>query len=251
MIKVKNYLIDCGAMFKRSFKLTIRSPEAVFVSAFLPAAMMWLFVSVFGNMFHVNFIMPAILILSIGQSASSVALSVNIDINKGIVDRFLSMPIYRSSILFAQSLTQLLKSAVACAIVIGVAFALGYRTEAGALQWMGGLGLVLLITFALTWLFILLGMSVKSTEVAGLLMVPPMILPYLSTGFTSAEGMSRGLAWFATHQPLTPMIESLRSLFLGAPVANYHIFPAIAWCIGIIAFSFIMCSVLLYRRTKK
>lgn len=260
MKAIGNYFKDCRAMFLRNFKLSLRSPEALFMCIAMPALMMWMFVSLFGGAMnkevlggleYVNFVLPAILILTIGQTASGVSISVNVDMQRGIIDRFLSMPIYRTSILFGQAITTMIKSVISCAIVLVIAFALGFRPVAGVSAWLSVAALTLFIMFAFTWLFILLGIIVRSTEVAGLLMVAPMILPYFSTGFAPAEAMPLGLAWFARYQPLTPMIETLRALFLGAPLSRADVFAAVLWTAGIFVLSFSLCVFLLHKRTRK
>ena len=244
---------DSFSMFRRCMLISLRKPDALVTSIVAPVCMMLLFVLVFGESMNVgggsfvNFIVPGVLLQCIGQCATFTAMTVNEDLTKGIFDRFRSMPIAKSAVLTGHVLAATARNIIATTAVIGAAFLVGFRPEASFVQWLGIAGVLLLFMLAITWLSVVFGIAVKSTESAGALMIPVTILPYISSGFVPVESIAAGLQSFAQHQPMTPIIDTVRALSMGltAPTNTWQI--AVLWCVGIITGSYLV-AVQMYRR---
>jgi ABC-2 type transport system permease protein len=228
---------DSTIMLRRNFKHTVRNPVAVFNAILLPIVIMLMFVGEIGGAFnvgvkYVDYATPGMIVLTICYGLSATALAVNSDMTKGIINRFKVMDISRSAVLSAQVLSTVLRTLVAVAAIIGVAFALGFRPHASFLQWLGVIGLVIVVSFATSWLTVALGLAAKTPESAGMASVPIVLLPFLSSAIVPADKMGPGVRQFAEYQPFTPIIETLRGLLTGEPSASKAII-AVAWCVGI------------------
>jgi len=151
---------------------------------------------------------------------------------KGVINRFKVMDVGRGAVLTGHVVASLLTNLIAVGAIIGVAFALGFRSSAGLLDWLGAIGLIVLVGFAAAWLTVALGLAAKTPESAGLATVPLIMLPFFSSAIVPADKMGAGVRQFAEYQPFTPIIESLRGLLAGTPSAGYVI-AALAWCAGI------------------
>ena len=162
---------------------------------------------------------PGIILLCAGFGAAGTAVGVAEDMTSGIIDRFRTMPIASAGVITGHVVASLLRNLVATTVVIVVALVVGFRPSAGPLQWLAALGLVALWILTITWLFAALGLVARSTEAAGNYGFALLFLPYLSSAFVPLATLPAGLRWFAEHQPLTPVIESIRGLLLGAEVA--------------------------------
>ena len=173
---------------------------------------------------------PGIILLCAGFGAAGTAVGVAEDMTSGIIDRFRTMPIASAAVITGHVVASLLRNLVATAVVIMVALVVGFRPSAGPLQWLGALGLVALWILTITWLFAALGLVARSTEAAGNYGFALLFLPYLSSAFVPLATLPAGLRWFAEHQPLTPVIESIRGLLLGAEVGSAPLW-AIGWCL--------------------
>ncbi|MDG4820735.1 ABC transporter permease [Asanoa sp. WMMD1127] len=224
-------------MLGRNFKHTLRNPVAVFNAVLFPIILMLMFVYVIGGAFdiqgdYVDYATPGLVILTICYGLSATALSVNSDMTKGIINRFKVMDISRSAVLSAHVAASLLRTLIAIAALIGVAFLMGFRSPASFTEWLGAIGLIVLVSFATSWFTVALGLAAKSPESAGLIAVPLVILPFLSSAIVPAETMAAGVRQFAQYQPFTPIIETLRGLLTGEPSGSKAI-VAIAWCVGI------------------
>jgi ABC-2 type transport system permease protein len=228
---------DSIIMLRRNFKHTVRNPVAVFNAVLLPIVIMLMFVGEIGGAFnvgvkYVDYATPGMIVLTICYGLSATALAVNSDMAKGIINRFKVMDISRSAVLSAQVIATMLRTLIAVAAIIGVAFALGFRPRASVLDWLGAIGFIVLISFATSWLTIALGLAAKSPESAGMTVVPLILLPFLSSAIVPAAKMGPGIRQFAEYQPFTPIIETLRGLLTGQPSGTNPI-TAIAWCAGI------------------
>jgi ABC-2 type transport system permease protein len=224
-------------MLGRNFKHTIRNPVTVFNAVLLPIVIMLMFVGEIGGAFnvgvkYVQYATPGMIVLALCYGLSATALAVNSDMTKGIINRFKVMDISRSAVLSAQVVASILRSLVAIAAIIGVAFALGFRPVASFPEWLGAVGLIVLVCFATSWLTVALGLAAKTPESAGMAAVPLLLLPFLSSAIVPTQKMGPGVRQFAEYQPFTPIIETLRGLLAGHPSAGYAI-TAIAWCAGI------------------
>ncbi len=228
---------DSTVMLRRNFKHTVRNPVAVFNTVLLPIVIMLMFVGEIGGAFnvgvkYVDYATPGMIVLTICYGLSATALAVNSDMTKGIINRFKVMDISRSAVLNAQVVATVLRTLVAIAAIIGVAFGLGFRPQASFLDWLGVISLIVLVSFATSWLTVALGLAAKTPESAGMVVVPLVLLPFLSSAIVPADKMGPGVRQFAEYQPFTPMIEALRGLLTGAPSASKAII-AVAWCLGI------------------
>ena len=224
-------------MLRRNFKHTVRNPVAVFNAVLFPIVLMLMFVYVIGGAFNVgvkyiDYATPGMIVLAICYGLSATALAVNSDMTKGIINRFKVMDISRSAVLSGHVVATMLRSLVAIAAIIGVAFALGFRPAASFLEWLGAIGLIVLVSFAASWLTVALGLAAKTPESAGMATVPLILLPFLSSAIVPVATMGAGVRQFAEYQPFTPIIETLRGLLAGTPSAGDAI-AAVAWCAGI------------------
>jgi len=228
---------DSTIMLRRNFKHTVRNPVAVFNAILLPIVIMLMFVGEIGGAFnvgvrYVQYATPGMIVLTICYGLSATALAVNSDMTKGIINRFKVMDISRSAVLSAQVVATVLRTLVAVAAIIGVAFALGFRPAASFPEWLGAIGLIAGVSFATSWLTVALGLAAKTPESAGMASVPIVLLPFLSSAIVPADKMGPGIRQFAEYQPFTPIIETLRGLLTGGPSASKAII-AVAWCVGI------------------
>jgi ABC-2 type transport system permease protein len=237
MSTIATSLSDSSIMLRRNFKHIARTPVTVFNAALMPVVMMLIFVYVFGNAFNVgqhyiDYATPGLLLLAISYGLSGTAVSVSSDMAKGIINRFKVMDVSRGAVLTGHVVATMLTNAIAIAAVVGVAFALGFRSPATALDWLGALGIVAATSFAASWLTVALGMAAKTPESAGMSVVPLIMLPFVSSAIVPAAQMGQGIRQFAQYQPFTPIIEALRGLLAGHPSGGY-IAAALAWCVGI------------------
>jgi ABC-2 type transport system permease protein len=224
-------------MLRRNVKHTLRNPTAVFNAILFPIVIALMFVYVLGGAFsvgvdYIDYVAPGLIVMTIGYGLSATSMAVNSDMTKGIINRFKVMDISRGAVLTGHVFASMLRSLIAIAAIIGVAFLIGFRSSASLLDWLGAIGFIALVCFATTWLTVALGLAAKTAESAGLATVPLIMLPFLSSAFVPADTMAAGVRQFAEYQPFTPIIETLRGLFNGTPSAGDAI-AAIAWCTGI------------------
>lgn len=230
-------LVDSSIMLRRNFKHIARNPVTVFNAALMPVMMMLIFVYVFGSAFdvgggdYINYATPGMLLLAISYGLSGTAVSVSSDMAKGVINRFKVMDVSRGAVLTGHVVATILTNAVAIVAVLGVAFALGFRTSASALEWLGAIGVMAATSFAASWLTVALGMAAKTPESAGMTVVPLLMLPFLSSAIVPADKMGQGVRQFAEYQPFTPIIESLRGFLTGNPSGG-DTAAALAWCAG-------------------
>ena len=228
---------DSVIMLRRNFKHTVRNPTAVFNAVVFPVILMLMFVYVIGNAFNVgvhyiDYATPGMIVLAICYGLSATALAVNSDMTKGIINRFKVMDISRSAVLTGHVVATMLRSLIAIVAIVGVAFALGFRPSASFLEWLGAIGLIVLVSFATSWITVAFGLVAKTPESAGMAIVPLILLPFLSSAIVPVAKMGAGVRQFAEYQPFTPIIETLRGLLTGTPSAG-HAIAAVAWCAGI------------------
>jgi ABC-2 type transport system permease protein len=224
-------------MLRRNLKHIARNPMTVFNAVLMPVVVMLMFVYVFGDAFsvgvdYVDYATPGLLLLAVCYGLGSVAVSVNSDATKGIINRFKVMDVPRSAVLTGHVVASLLTNLLAVGAIVGVAFLLGFSPSAGLVDWLGVIGLVVLLSFAAGWLTIAMGLAAKSPETAALASLPLVMLPFFSSAIAPTDKMGPGVRQFAEYQPFTPIIESLRGLLNGTPAAG-DVLPALAWCVGI------------------
>jgi ABC-2 type transport system permease protein len=228
---------DSVIMLRRNFKHTLRNPTAVFNAVLFPIVLLLMFVYVLGGAFdvgvdYIDYATPGMIVLAICYGLSATAVAVNSDMTKGIINRFKVMDISRGAVLTGHVIASMLRSLIAIAAIIGVAFAMGFRPSASFPGWLGAIGLLVLVCFAANWLTVALGLFAKTAESAGLATVPLILLPFLSSAIVPAKTMAAGVRQFAEYQPFTPIIETLRGLLTSQPSPG-HAIVALAWCAGI------------------
>ncbi|MFC7787516.1 ABC transporter permease [Microbacterium sp. MAHUQ-60] len=245
---------DTVTLTGRSLRHIFRSADTIITTAITPIALMLLFAFVFGGALrestgaenYVNYLLPGILLIAIASGTAYTALRLFTDLQGGIFERFHSMPITRSSVLWAHVLTSLVANGVTVAIIFGVGFAMGFRTGAGVLTWLAVLGILGLFTLALTWLAVIAGLAGKSVDGATAFSYPLIFLPFISSAFVPTETMPGPVRWFAENQPVTSIVTSIQSLFFGQSVGS-SIWIALAWCAGILIVAFLF-AMRVYRR---
>jgi ABC-2 type transport system permease protein len=238
-------LNDSRTMLRRNLKHAVRYPAVTFVVVAIPVVILLLFVYAFGGTLgaglgaawggrdvYVDYVVPGILLMAIAGSSQGTAIAVSMDMTEGIIARFRTMGIARASVLTGHVLGSTIQTMLGLAAVIGVALVVGFRPTASPVEWIAAAGVLLMTTLAITWLAVALGLFPKTVEAASNLPMPLILLPFLSSGFVPTESMPAGLAWFAEHQPFTPIIETLRGLLFGTTIGD-SAWIAVAWCVGI------------------
>jgi len=236
---------DTWVMAKRSLRHTVRSMDTIITVVITPIAMMLLFVFVFGSSFekslgdikYIDFVTPAIIIMTVVSGIAYAAVRLSMDLQKGIINRFKTMPVAPSSILGGHATSSTLSNLFSSLLVLLVAFLIGFRTDAGVAEWLLFVGLTVLFTLATTWLAILFGLFAKTVEGAGAFSYILLFLIFLSSGFTPVDSMHPALRWFAENQPMTPIIETMRSLLTSGTIGS-SAGIAIAWCIGLLVVAY-------------
>jgi len=244
---------DTWTMAKRSLQHILRSPDTIITVVMMPIAMLLLFVYVFGGALghqtgsvkYVNFLTPGIIVLTIISGIAYAAVRLNTDIQKGIVDRFRTMPVAPASILGGQAASSTLSNMFSSLLVLLVAFAIWFRSHASILEWLMFAGLATLFTLATTWMAIFFGLLAKSVEGAGSFSYILMLLIFVSPSFVPTASMTPAIRSFANNQPMTPIVETMRSLLVTGTAGN-KAWVALAWCIGILTV-FYLASLRLFR----
>jgi len=242
-------------LFARLMKHILRSPETIVSAMVQPLLIMLLFVFVFGGAIkaslpdgvnYVNFQLPGILIMAAAYNTSYTALRMFSDKEKGISGRLNSMPIHRSSALWAHVLASIVSSLFSLATVFAVALMIGFRSNATILEWLAVVGILTTLSLALTWVAVIPGLAAKSTEGASFLAFPLIFLPLFSSAFAPTETMPKALRIFAEHQPMTSIVETIRGLLNREPIGS-DIWTALAWCVGIMLAAWLF-AMRVYRR---
>ncbi|MEV3860553.1 ABC transporter permease [Streptomyces sp. NPDC050095] len=229
---------DSAIMLRRNFKHQTRNPMPVFQAVLLPIIVMCMFVFVFGGAFdvpgkYINYAVPGLVVMAICYGLGPTAMSVSTDMTQGIINRFKVMDVSRGAVLIGHVIATTVRCLLACAAIIAVGLAMGFRTSANPVEWLGAIAVMALIAFAASWLTVAMGLAASSPESAGMATTPLNVLPFLSSAFVPADTMGAGIRQFAEYQPFTPMIETLRGLMLGTSVSTGHLVGALAWSLGI------------------
>lgn len=245
-------IADTTALTGRSLRHVLRSPDTIITTAVMPIAFLLLFTYVFGGAIdtgsgsYVDYLLPGILLITVASGIAYTSYRLFLDMQKGIVERFQSMPIARSSALWGHVLTSLVANTVSLVVVVGVAFAMGFRTGAGVGAWLAVAGILLLFTLALTWVAVIAGLSAKTVDGASAFSYPLIFLPFISSAFVPTDTMPWPVRWFAEHQPVTSIVDTIRALFAQQAVGS-DIWVALAWLVGILVVATVVAT-LQYRR---
>jgi len=239
-------------MLGRSIRHVTRSIDTIITVTITPIAMMLLFVYVFGGAIqagtdnYVNYLMPGILLIAIASGIAYTAYRLFNDLQSGIFERFHSMPIARSSVLWGHVLTSLVSNAISVVIILLVGLVMGFRSSAGVPAWLAVAGILALFTLALTWVAVIAGLLASSPDGASAFSYPLIFLPFISSAFVPTDTMPGPVKAFAENQPVTSIVNTIRALLEQQPVGG-EIWIALAWCVGIliVAYAFAMRA---YRR---
>jgi ABC-2 type transport system permease protein len=243
---------DTSVMLGRTMRHITRSPDTIITTTIMPIAFLLLFVYVFGGAInagpgsYVNYLLPGILLITIASGISYTAYRLFLDLQSGIFDRYNSMPIARSSVLWGHVLTSVVANAISVVVVVLVALLMGFRSSAGVLAWLEVAGILFLFTLALTWLAVIPGLTAKSVDGAAAFAYPLIFLPFISSAFVPTASMPGPVRAFAENQPVTSIVNTIRALFEQQPIGN-DIWIALAWCVGVLVVAFVL-AMAAYRR---
>jgi ABC-2 type transport system permease protein len=248
-----HFLGDTAVLTGRTMRHVTRSLDTIITTAITPIAIMLLFVYVFGGAIdtgtvsYVNYMLPGILLITIASGISYTALRLFTDMQGGIFERFQSMPIARSGVLWAHVLTSLVANVISLVVVVGVALLMGFRSGAGVLAWLAVAGILILFTLALTWIAVIPGLTAKSVDGASAFSYPLIFLPFISSAFVPTDTMPGPVRAFANNQPVTSIVNTIRDLIAQQPVGT-GIWTALAWCLGILVVAYMFANIFYRRR---
>lgn len=248
----KHFFSDTAVLHGRSLRHITRSMDTIITTTIMPIGFLLLFVYVFGGAIHagtdsyVSYLLPGILVITIASGISYTAFRLFLDMQSGIFERFQSMPIARSSVLWAHVVTSVVANSVSVIVVVLVAVIMGFRSGAGLLTWLAVAGILLLLTLALTWIAVIPGLTAKSADGASAFAYPIIFLPFISSAFVPTETMPGPVRWFAENQPVTSIVNTIRNLLAQQPVGA-DIWIALIWCVGILLVAYVFAMVA-YRK---
>lgn len=248
-------LADTAVLTGRTLRHVTRSVDTVLTTAVMPVGIMMMFVWVFGGAIdtggtrYIDYMLPGILLITIASGISYTGFRLFTDKSSGIFERFRSMPISRSGVLWAHILTSLVATLATLVVVIVVALAMGFRTGAGVVAWFEVLALLVLFTLALTWLAVIPGLTASSIEGASAFAYPLLFLPFVSSAFVPTSGMPAPVRWFAEHQPVTSIVEVIRALFAQQPVGG-ELWVAVGWCVALLLLGLVSATAIFRRKVS-
>lgn len=243
---------DTSVLLGRSLRHITRSADTIITTAVTPIAILVLFVYVFGGAIdtgstaYIDYLLPGVLLIAIASGIAYTSVRLFTDLQSGIFERFHSMPIARSAVLWAHVLTSLVANAITVVIIVLVGLVMGFRSPAGPLAWLGIAGILALFTLALTWIAIVAALSAKTIDGAAGFSYPLIFLPFISSAFAPTETMPGPVRWFAENQPVTSIVNTIQDLLAARPVGG-DIWIALAWMVGILVVAYVF-AMLAYRR---
>ncbi len=258
METTKNYFFsDIFVMLGRSLKHITRSVDTIITTALMPVAIMLLFVYVLGGAIqsgsgsgsynYVTYQLPGIMLITIASGISYTSYRLFTDKQRGIFERFHSMPIARSAPLWGHVLTSLVSNIISVVVVTLFALILGFRSSASILSWLSIAGILMLFTLSLTWVAVIAGLVAKTPDGSYVFSYPLIFLPFLSSAFVPTDTMPTILRIFAENQPVTSIVNTIRALIINQPVGN-EIWVALIWCVGILVVAYII-AIKMYRKS--
>ena len=247
-----HFFDDTAVLTGRSLRHITRSVDTIITTVMMPVAILLLFVYVFGGAIdtgsasYVDYLLPGILLITIASGVSYTAFRLFVDMQSGIFGRFQSLPVARSSVLWAHVLTSLVAILVSLVVVVLIAFVMGFRSSAGLPAWLAVGGILILFTLALTWIAVIPGLTAKSADGASAFSYLLILLPFVSSAFVPTETMPGPVRIFAENQPVTSIVNAIRDLLTQQPVGT-DIWIALAWCVGILIVAYVV-AMAIYRR---
>jgi ABC-2 type transport system permease protein len=248
------FLGDTALLTGRSLRHVLRSPDTIITTTIMPIAFLLVFVYVFGGAMnpgassYVNYLLPGILLITVASTISYTAFRLFLDVRDGIFERFRSMPISRSAVLWAHVLTSLVASFVSLTAVVLVALLMGFRSGAGVGAWLAVAGLLALFTLALTWLAVIAGLSARTVDGASAFSYPLIFLPFVSSAFVLTATMPGPVRAFAENQPVTPIVDAIRRLYEQQAVGA-DLWTALAWCLALLVAAYAGAMAVYRRKT--
>jgi ABC-2 type transport system permease protein len=247
---------DSMTMTRRNLRHVLRYPVSLVVAVAVPVLLLLLFIGVFGalkaglgtgpHLSYIDYVLPGIIVMTAGYGSSVTTQAVNRDSTEGIIARFRTMAISPASVLNGYVVSALARTLVSTALVVGISIGLGFRSSAGAGQWLMAAGVTVLLVLALTWLAVPFGLAAKTAEgLSGFILIV-QLLPFISSAFVPPGQMSGSVQWFAAHQPFTVVIDALRGLLTGT-ASGGSVLGAAAWCVGLALAGYLWARVLLRR----
>ena len=249
----KHFIGDTVVLTGRSLRHITRSLDTIITTTLMPILFLLLFVFVFGGAIdagsdsYVDYLLPGILLITAASGVSYTAYRLFLDLQTGIFERFQSMPIARSSVLWAHVLTSLVAIFMSLAVVVLVALVMGFRSGAGVQAWLAVAGILILFTLMLTWIAVIAGLSAKTTDGVSAFSYPLIFLPFISSAFVPTETMPGPVRAFAEYQPVTSIVNAIRDLLSQQPVGA-DIWIALAWCVGILSVAYVVATFIFRRR---
>jgi ABC-2 type transport system permease protein len=249
----KRFIGDTAVLLGRSLRHIARSPDTIITTTVMPIAFLLLFVYVFGGAIdagsesYVNYLLPGILLITIASGISYTAFRLFLDMKSGVFERFQSMPIARSSVLWAHVLTSLVANLISLVVVVLVALLMGFRSGAGVAAWLEVAGILILFTLTLTWIAVIPGLTANSPDGASAFAYPLIFLPFISSAFVPTNTMPDAVRAFAENQPVTSIVDTIRDLLAQHPVGT-GIWTALAWCVGILIVAYAFAMATYHRR---
>ncbi len=243
---------ETRTLLRRSMRHVLRSPDTIITTALTPVALLLLFVYVFGGAIdtggveYVDYLLPGILLITVASGIAYTAYRLFMDVSGGIFERFQSMPISRSAVLWGHVLTSVVANLISLVLVVLVALAIGFRSGAGVLAWLAVAGILTLFTLTLTWLAVIPGLTAGSADAVSGFSYPLILLPFMSSAFVPTASMPGPVRWFAEHQPVTSIVDTLRNLYAEQPVGD-EIWTALAWCVGALVVAYLL-AMRVYQR---
>jgi len=254
-MSIAAFATDTAVLTGRTLRHVTRSVDTIITTAIMPIGIMLMFVYVLGgaidtgDVAYVDYLLPGILLITVASGVSYTGYRLFMDLKGGIFERFRSLPIARTGVLWAHVLTSLAANLVSLVLVVGVALLMGFRTGADAGAWLAVTGILLLFTLTLTWVAVIAGLSANSVEGASAFSYPLIFLPFVSSAFVPTETMPGPVRWFAENQPVTSIVNSIRAIFAGQPVGA-ELWIALAWCLGILAVAVVAAGIVYRRRMR-
>ncbi|MEV6113705.1 ABC transporter permease [Streptomyces sp. NPDC052109] len=255
---------DNLTMLRRNLLHARRYPSLTLNIMLTPVMLLLLFVYVFGNVMsagingghahradYVAYIVPGILLMTVGMTALGTAVSVATDMTEGIMARFRTMAISRASVLIGHVLGNVIQTLLALVAILGIGLAIGFRPNATPVEWIAAAGLMVLVSLALTWIAVGMGLASPNAEGASNMGLPLTMLPLLSSAFVPVDAMPGWFRWFAEYQPFSPAIETLRGLLLGSGIGTKNAVLAVAWCVGLSLLGYLWSKAQFSREPKR
>lgn len=249
-------LRDSLTMLRRNLKHALRYPSLTFAVVVMPVMMLLMFNYAYGNALgagigggkYIDYVAPGIVLMAATSGSIVTAIGICTDMTEGIVNRFRTMAISRSAFLAGHVVGSVIQTMIGLVLVVGAALAMGFRPNAGVVEWLAAIGLLLFVTLALTWISAGIGLVAKTVESASNLPMPLQFLPFIGSAIVPTDTMPTALRWFAEYQPFTPVIETLRGLLMGTEIGAVSAWSALGWCTGLTLLGYFWSRSVFYRR---